>query len=273
MRAKLLNVSMQTRLPYQMLLTRFIQERLLYRLSQSDYNENFFLKGGALLYAYDRFQARPTLDIDFLGEHISRDMQLIINIFRQIVNNKCEEDGVIFDNDSVTAEIITVNKEYNGIRVHVMAALDSAKQMISMDIGFGDIITPCAQKIEFPLLISDLPPANIMAYSLETVVAEKFQAMIALAEGNSRMKDFFDVYRILTNYSLDKNILSQAITSTFDNRGTVRDPNHPLFDEAFAKDVIRNTSWKRFLNKIHWDEDLPFQLVWKTICDELSPYF
>lgn len=129
---------------------------------RAKYKHRFYLKGGALLYAHEQFKARPTLDIDFLGHSIANDKKIIEEAFSEICGISCE------------TEEINENRVYKGIRLHVTARLDTARQKIAMDIGFGDIITPDPQELEYPLLLDDLPPVNIMAYSLETVVAEKF---------------------------------------------------------------------------------------------------
>ena len=117
-KAKLLNITRQTEgQTYMQVLLRFIQERFLYRLSVSEYRENFFLKGGALLYAHERFNARPTLDMDFMGDRIDRDKENIKQAFRTICAIECEEDGVMFDcgEEDVTVEDIALDREYNGV--------------------------------------------------------------------------------------------------------------------------------------------------------------
>lgn len=187
---RLLNLSKAEHYNPQMMISRYMQERLLYRLSISNYRERFILKGGALLYAHDRFEARPTLDIDFMATRINNDKENIKRIIKEICNVDCVPDGSSYDADTVEAEDITVNKEYHGVRVSVVAHLDTARQRVSMDIGFGDVVTPAPQELAFPALIDTVPQAEIKAYSLETVVAEKFHAMIVLSLANSRMKDF-----------------------------------------------------------------------------------
>lgn len=272
-RAKLLNISKAEKLGYQLILTRYIQERLLYRLSQSRFREKLFLKGGALLYAHEQFRARPTLDIDFLGERISRDKEFVQMAFEEICAVPCPEDGVTFDKESLSAEEITVNKEYHGIRLHVTARLDTIRQVVSMDIGFGDVITPRPEELDYPVLLKDKPAVNIMAYSLETVVAEKFQAMIDLAEENSRMKDFFDVYRILESGKINEEMLQQAIVATFSNRETGYKPEHVLFTEEFVKTPARIAFWKGFLRKIKYKEELAFETVMSEIQKRLQGYW
>lgn len=272
-RAKLLNISKAEKLGYQLILTRYIQERLLYRLSQSRFREKLFLKGGALLYAHEQFRARPTLDIDFLGDKIRRDKEFVQMAFEEICAVPCPEDGVAFDKKSLSAEEITVNKEYHGIRLHVTARLDTIRQVVSMDIGFGDVITPKPEELDYPVLLKDTPAVNIMAYSLETVVAEKFQAMIDLAEENSRMKDFFDVYRILESGKINEEMLQQAIVATFLNRETGYRPKHVLFTEEFVKAPTRIAFWQGFLRKIKYKEELSFETVMSEIQKRLQGYW
>ena len=273
-RAKLLNITKKNEgLTYMQVLTRFIQERFLYRLSVSEYKDNFFLKGGALLYAHDRFKARPTLDMDFMGDRINRDKDNIKQAFQAICRIECPEDGVYFDSgdDQIELEDITLEREYNGIRVHLTAHMDTIKHVVSMDIGFGDIIIPEPVELDYPLLIEGLPPVNIGAYSLETVVAEKFQTMIDRAESNSRMKDFFDVYGILSKGRVNREMLKEAVREVFANRGTVYTANHPLFDSEFEKEPMRLNMWAGFLRKIHYPEDLSFEAVISTIRENLGP--
>ena len=246
-RERLLNLSRAEHYNPQMMISRYMQERLLYRLSVSNYRERLILKGGALLYAHDRFEARPTLDIDFMATHINNDNENIKRIIKEICNVDAVVDGVSYDADTVETEDITVNKEYHGVRVSVVARLDTARQRISMDIGFGDVVTPAPQALTFPALIDTVPQAEIMAYSLETVVAEKFHAMIALSLANSRMKDFFDVYRILVTDRVDNEVLAEAIKSTFSNRETNYRESHPLFTEDFFRAKDRQIFWKGFL--------------------------
>lgn len=142
-----------------------------------------------------------------------------------------------------------------------------------MDIGFGDVIIPTAQTLAYPVLMDELPVPEVLAYSLESVVAEKFQAMIELSEVNSRYKDFYDVYKILSLQQLDNAILSEAIRTTFSNRNTSYQDSHPLFTESFLKDENRNMQWKRFLKKIKYEGDLSFETVMNLITSRLKPIY
>lgn len=271
-KAKLLNLSKAERLPYQPLLIRYVQERLLYRLAQSKYKHRFYLKGGALLYAHEQFKARPTLDIDFLGNSIANDKKIIEEAFSEICGISCEKDGIRFDTDTIETEEINENRVYKGIRLHVIARLDTARQKITMDIGFGDVITPNPQELEYPLLLDDLPPVNIMAYSLETVVAEKFQAMIELSENNSRMKDFYDLYTLLYDKTIDDVLLEKAIHATLKNRETVYEENHPLFSDDFSTNPRFQMLWKGFMKKIGKTEP-DFETVIHLTKEKLFPFW
>ena len=273
-RDKLLNLAKQTKgTDYNLILLRFVQERFLYRLSLSAYRENFFLKGGALLFAHDRFAARPTRDMDFLGDRISRDKENIKRIMLEICSIACEEDGVTFDcgEEEIWLEDITVEKEYNGTRVHMTAHMDTIVQPFSIDVGFGDVIVPEPVNLDYPLLLEDLPEVNVAAYSLETVVAEKFQTMIDRGTINSRMKDFFDVYMILKSGKVDLGLLKEAVAEVFENRGTKADPDSVVFSDGFAQDQMRQTMWKAYLKKIKYKEELPFEDVMAVVREVLRP--
>ena len=193
-RTKLLNVAKKEDVFYQTILTRYFQERLLYRVSQTKYRNNFYLKGGALMYAYEQFAARPTLDIDFLGKNISNEGPSIVAAFKEICSVPYDEDGVVFDTNNITSQNITEFKDYHGIRLSIPVKMDTIAQVMTMDIGFGDVITPQPVELDYPVLLDYLPGVNIMAYSLETVIAEKMHAIVDLADQSSRMKDYYDLY-------------------------------------------------------------------------------
>lgn len=253
------------------LLARYFNERLLYRVSVSQYKDNFLLKGGSLLYAMNGLEARPTVDVDFMADRIRRDRDFLAQVFQEILGIVCDEDGVSFDIDSIKLEPITVEKKYPGTRFYFTAHMDTISYNMSVDIGFGDVVTPYPTTIDFPLLLPDIPSVNIQAYSLETVVAEKFHTMIDRDVLNSRMKDFFDCYQLLTKRDLDDDTLYDAVKATFDNRGLTYNPELQLFTEGFATDVARITRWKAFLKKIQWKEALDFDTVMEVIRERLQP--
>lgn len=249
-KARLLNISDSDNKKYQQLMVRFFHERWLYRLSKSIYRERFILKGGTLLYAYQEFMPRPTLDIDFMGSRIDNDKVNILDSFRQIASMNFEEDGVVFIADTMKAEDITVEKEYPGVRISLEAKLGTYRQKLTMDIGFGDVIVPYPIELEYPTLFDSMDEPKIMAYSLETVIAEKFQTMIDRGRINSRMKDYFDVYRIISVHEFDGKSLAEAIAATFSNRGTEFVDNHDFFSEDFGKDAVLNRQWNNYVRKL-----------------------
>ena len=272
-RSKLLNVAKKEDVFYQTVLTRYFQERLLYRMSQTRFRNNFYLKGGALLYAFERFAARPTLDIDFLGHDISNEGAAIIAAFREICSVPYEEDGIVFDTERMTAQNITEFKDYHGIRLSIPVKMDTISQVLTMDIGFGDVVTPSPVNLEYPLLLEHLPVPNILAYSIETVIAEKMHAVIDLADQSSRMKDYYDLYNLLSKEKYNTDTLQEAIIKTFENRHTSYDANTMFFRRDFADNSQMQVRWKAFLRKITKEDDTSFPEVVTYIQDALRPYW
>lgn len=272
-RARLLNVAKQEEVFYQTILTRYFQERLLYRISQTRYRENFYLKGGALMYAYERFAARPTLDIDFLGTHISNDGKRIAEAFREICSVDCKEDGVQFAGDKITTQNITEFKDYHGVRLSIPVAMDTIAQVLTMDVGFGDVVTPHPVSLDYPLLLEGLPEASILAYSTETVIAEKMHAIIDLADQSSRMKDYYDIYHLLTSFQYDSAILQDAINRTFENRHTPYNADTMFFREDFPDHPQMQVRWTAFLKKAAINSTLSFPEVVRWLQNTLKPYW
>ena len=272
-RTRLLNLAREEKQEYMKVLVRYLHERLLFRISASPYKSHFLLKGSSLLFALDGFKARPTIDIDLLGERISNDRNNLKEVFRKICRIECEKDGVTFNADSLELEPIAVEKKYPGTCVKVVAHLDTIVQQVSIDIGFGDVVTPYPVFLDYPLLLPDVPSVELYAYSLETLIAEKFHAMVDRDESNSRMKDFFDVYQLFKNHEIDRELLSEAIVSTFSNRNTPYRDNLALFTDAFATDAIRNAQWKSFLRKIRWKQLIEFNAVMECMKENLQEYW
>lgn len=270
-RAKLLNIARKEGIAFQLILLRYIHERFLYRLSISKYKDNFFLKGGNFIYAIEGLLARPTKDIDFLGQAISNDMEHLKSVITQIANIKCKDDFVFFDTDTLNIKPITEKNLYNGVRIKLNAHFDTTQQNIQIDIGFGDTIIPTPILLDYPVLLADIPTPKITTYNIETVIAEKFHAMIVLATLNSRMKDFYDVYILLNKHKIDFTILKDAINHTFTARETIVNNKHTLFTNEFKNDPKRIQMWKGFLKKMHTKEKISFQTVMQTITEQLKP--
>lgn len=218
-------------------------------------------------------QVTPTLDIDFLGNNISNKGSSIIAAFKEICSVPFEEDGVIFDVEHITAQNITEFKDYHGIRLSIPVKMDSIAQVLTMDIGFGDVVTPSPVNLDFPILLEHLPCANILAYSLETVIAEKMHAIIDLADQSSRMKDYYDLHRILKEEKYDSEVLQEAIIRTFENRHTPYDENTMFFRKDFGINQQMEVRWKAFMRKITKATDLSFSEVVAFIQETLRPYW
>ena len=269
-RTRLLNLMNESGYKYMYLLARYFNERLLYRVSVSQYKDNFLLKGGSLLYAINGLETRPTIDVDFMAHHISRNREHLETVFREILAIECKEDGVTFDLESLRSEPITIEKDYPGTRFFVTSRMDTIVHPMSIDIGFGDVVTPCPTTIEFPLLLNDIPSITIQAYSIETVIAEKFHAMIVRDVSNSRMKDFFDCFQLLTTGAVDEAVLYDAIKATFDNRKIEYNADLQLFSESFYSDAQRLQRWNVFLKKIQWNTPIDFKYVMNIITNRLQ---
>ncbi len=257
---------------YQLILTRYFQERLLFRLATSPYETQFCLKGGTLLYAIEQQTSRPTLDIDLLALGLTRETDRLPTIFREIGRIRCETDGVHFDTTRLTAEPITKAGPYPGVRLKLPASLGNIRQVMQIDIGFGDVVTPAPVPMSYPTLLAMEPP-QLLAYSVETVIAEKFDAMIDLAEINSRMKDFYDVYQLLSGEHYTDTTLIEAIRQTFRWRQTTVSANHPLFTPNFSLDPGRTNQWQAFLRKTGLADSLAFVDVMELITIKLLPVY
>jgi len=267
-RNRLVALGQRENIWFNYLIVRFLHERLLYRLSVSPYADKFCLKGGALLYALEGISARQTRDLDLLGRQLSNEPENIKQCFTEILVISCEEDGVIFDVESLQVSEIVKEGNYKGIRLEFWARLGQIKEKMQVDIGFGDAVIPAPVLMEFPTLL-DLPSPKVHAYSTESIIAEKFHAMIYLGELNSRMKDFYDVYHLLSPGKFDPPMLRQAIIETFENRATELPKTIPMFSPEFSQNGDRQKLWATFLRKAKLAE-LNFEEVIKHIETEIS---
>lgn len=222
-------------------------ERTIYRLSISEYAERFTLKGGIFLYAlFDGNFARATMDIDLLAQHIPNDAEKMKSVFKNIFSIECD-DALRFDLDSLNVNDITEFKEYHGVNVSITAYLDRTKVPVSIDIGFGDIVYPERMKMNFPVLL-DMEAPEVYAYSIYSVIAEKFEAFVSLGLANGRYKDFYDIYVLSENYDLDGEELRNAIKETFAHSGTSFD-DIVAFEPEFTADTVRQNRWNSFIKK------------------------
>ena len=246
-RQKLLNKAQESNRPFNEMLRYYAMERFLYRISKSPHSENFILKGALMFTVWGQSNVRSTMDIDLLGT-ITNDPDNITKAFQSICDIECESDGLIFDKSSVTAEQITVDADYQGIRLHLNGNLENARIRIQVDIGFSDVIIPGPEVFDYPTIL-DLPAPVLNCYTKETIIAEKFQAMIKLDILNSRMKDFYDILVLAGHYEFNGIVLRESILRTFRRRTTEIPAKPTVLTEEFSLNPDKITQWKAFLRK------------------------
>ena len=233
---------------FNLTLTRYGLERLLYRLSISEHAPNFLLKGALLFQLWYGQPHRPTRDADLLGFGPD-DVPTLIGVFRSICTIAVD-DGIVFDAESVAGTPIRKDAGYGGVRIDLRATLDGARLALQIDIGFGDAVTPDAQQLTYPTLLTDVPGPTLRAYPKATVVAEKLHAVTVLGMTNTRMKDFFDLWVLLHDATLDDAELQRAIEATFKRRQTATPDTQPTgLSDAFADDATKQVQWRAFLKK------------------------
>jgi predicted nucleotidyltransferase component of viral defense system len=217
--------------PFDLVLTKYALERLLYRLAQSDFHDRFVLKGAMLFALWTDQPHRPTRDADLLGFG-PNDVPGLVEAF-----------------DSVRGETHAEDKVYQGVRITMTAMLERARIPVQVDIGFGDAVTPSPEEITYPVLL-DFPAPKLRAYPTYTVVAEKFEAMVKLGEQNSRMKDFYDLWAMARRFEFEGETLAKAIRNTFERRKTALPDGSPVaLRKTFVADPAKQKQWVNFLAK------------------------
>jgi hypothetical protein len=244
---RLLNKAREDSRLFNELLQYFAIERFIYRLSKSPNADRFILKGALMLSAWRGSMTRPTMDIDLLGK-IDNRLEIIIGVIRDACGMDVEADGMSFNADTVTAARITEDADYEGIRVRVQGGLGNARVSLQIDIGFGDVIVPGPEKVEYPALL-DFPAPKMNGYSMESTIAEKYQAMVKLGVLNSRMKDFYDIWMLSRMFDFKGETLAEAIERTFKNRHTPITKDPTAFHPSFAKDGSKTAQWQGFVRK------------------------
>ena len=237
---RLLNIRDTTGEPFNHLLMRYGQERLLYRIQAAGHAETFVLKGAMLFALWHDVPGRPTRDIDLLGFGVLTHDRLRA-IFADACTVEVQDDGLLFDPDSIQTDDIRDDQEYHGVRVRLLGFLGRARLAIQIDVGFGEALTPEPQQIDYPAIL-DFPAPRLRAYHPATVVAEKLNATVVLGALNSRMKDFYDMHVILTHMGIDDDLLRAAIQGTFERRNVPLPEVLPVaFTPEFLKDGIKET--------------------------------
>lgn len=249
-RARLLRLSRERGENFDLVLTKYALERMLYRISKSPYKNIFILKGALLFELWTDQRYRPTRDADFLSQGAS-DPARFQKIFQELCTIKVDDDGLVFDPATVTAECIKEDADYEGVRVNFTGYLEKARITMQMDIGFGDAITPPAAEATFPVML-DQPAPVLLTYPRETAIAEKFEAMVKLGIANSRMKDFHDLRSLAALFAFDGKTLSEAVRRTFERRGTaIPTITKPatIFTAEFFENAAKTGQWNAFVNK------------------------
>ena len=266
---RLLNISRKEKRPFNELIQYYAMERFLYRLSQSDYVDTFILKGALALQVRKVETFRPTMDIDISQEKKHEKTQIIKQI-KNILFIKVVEDGLVFDSHSLRFEEIKREATfYKGLRILFLGTLDSAKINMQMDISFHDVIFPKpVKKMLFPCIL-DFPAPELWCYSLESIVAEKFEALIKLGDWNSRMKDFYDLWVLSRDYNFEGDKLLKAIELTFKNRGTSLEQEASAFKPEFIKNKTKE--WNIFIKTLNREDSPPLSQVIKSLKIFLLP--
>lgn len=216
-RQRLLNHAKAEGADYLVILQRYVHERLLYRLTQSKHADRLTLKGASLFVVWSGQMHRATRDLDLLARG-DPDATSLVALWRDVVGVDVD-DGVSFDARSIRAGPIREGREYEGVRVQLVANVGSAKVALQIDVGFGDAVVPRPKAITLPVLL-DMPQPELRAYAPETVVAEKLHAMVEHGAGNTRLKDYFDVCWLFEKSLIDPEVLAPAVAATFRRRRT-----------------------------------------------------
>lgn len=268
---RLRNISVQNGKEFQSVVNQYVQERFLYRLSESIYSNNLILKGALLFIAHDISRNRPTRDIDFLGSKIPNEIDDLVEVIKEILTIKID-DGLRFDSDSVEGENITEDGDYKGVRIKFYVFLENSRERMQLDIGFGDKITAGPVDIEFPTLL-DFPAPKLKVYSIETAIAEKFEAIVSLQLQTSRMKDFYDILFFAENYNFKKETLAQATTTTFNHRSTDLVLSKKIFEDRFKNNERFQALWKAFLDRNKLENQKTFSEIVSQIQSFIQSIF
>ena len=245
---KLITISREQAEDPNIVFIRYAVERLLYRLSVSKESTKFILKGAMLFSVWTQAPHRSTRDLDLLG-YGEPSSGRIEAFMRSLCSMAVEDDGLTFDDESIRIEEIRESNEYEGLRVRLSAYLGNVRIPVQVDIAFGDVVTPDVVSIEFPTLL-DFPKPKLLAYPPESVVAEKFQAMVYLGMVNSRMKDYYDLYILSQRFDFNRIVLTEAIHAIFKRRRTELPKEVPVaLSREFAKDDKKKTQWSAFLKR------------------------
>jgi predicted nucleotidyltransferase component of viral defense system len=260
-REKLLQLAKQSGRSFDAILRLYCQERFLYRLSVSSYRKNFVLKGGLLFLSLPCPIRRPTVDIDFAGRAIADDHETLKEVFTKITRI-VYSDGIEYHPERLIIRNIKEGTDFSGSRILIPAELSKAKISLQIDVAFGDAIAKGPRTIDFPTLL-DLPKPSIFAYSIVSMIAEKFEAIISRQTATSRMKDFFDIAYLAESMPFNGKELQEAFERTFGRRSADLHDCESVFGQEFAQNPGLAMLWKGFLarNDLESTGDFPAVMV------------
>ena len=244
--AKLKNESINRDISSQQMITLFLQEEFSRRLGKSKYRDKFILKGGFLLFSLGAGDTRATMDSDYLMKNLSNEEESVKNSIKEILEMD-NSNSIIFE--FVGMERITEQNDYHGLRIKLIGIIGRSKTPIFVDLGVGDVIITGSKIIKLETIIEGFEKPEIRAYSMETIVAEKLDAILYLMEASSRMKDYYDIYYLAISKSFDGNILREAIHNTFENRRHLDFIKNIHEVSKFKELESLNSMWSRFIEK------------------------
>ena len=268
--ARLRNKAKAAGISYQQCLQLFMQEEFLRKLSKSGYEDALILKGGLFIYTLTNFESRATVDVDFLLRSVSNSLEEVQALIMKILAVPTGNDYI-----EMTAkgfEKISPQRKYNGISTQIIGKIKNVRVPFNVDIGVGDVIVPCAEERTIHTQLPDFEAPVIMTYSLESTIAEKFDAILQRFELTSRMKDFYDIYYLAKTFDFDGAKLQTAISRTLERRGTPYEKDSFKRILTLAEDVDMQKRWKFFLKTIKHDT-LEFSTVIEEIQKFLEPVF
>jgi hypothetical protein len=247
-RQRLLNLSRAGGPAFDILLTRYVLERLLFRLALTPHAGRFVLKGAMLVTTWFPDPHRQTRDVDLLGFGDPAP-EAMLAVFHEVCAIRLD-DGVDIDAAGLRVNLIREAMEYGGLRLRTTAAVAGARTNIVVDIGFGDATEPGIEEVDLPVLLGQ-PAPRLKAYARETVIAEKFQAMVSLGLANSRYKDFYDLWMLSQAYTFEDDRLARAIRATFERRRTEIPVIPPdALTPAFAGDPLKRQQWASYIEDL-----------------------
>ena len=268
--AKLKNKAKISGISYQQCLQLFMQEEFLRKLSKSGYEDNLILKGGLFIYTLTNFESRATIDVDFLLRGFSKSIEDVKSMIGKIIETSTGNDFV-----SMTAkgfEEISPQRKYHGISTQIIGQIKNVRVPFNVDIGVGDIIVPKAEERKINTQLPDFEKPVIKTYSLESTIAEKFDAILQRFELTGRMKDFYDIYYLARTFDFEGTKLRAAIFETLKKRETPYDRDSFKRILALSEDEDMQKRWRYFLKNIK-DGTLEFAVVIKEMQKFLEPVF